>query len=76
MNDIDEIQCQFLAKCLFSVTAAFGSTAHQQALSAYCEAFTNFNLLSGLSLKQCAVGNQRGRTMPMRKVKPSHTCVY
>lgn len=75
MNDTGEIQCQFLAKCPFSVTAT-GSTAHQQALNAYYEAFTNFNLLSGLSLKQCAVGNQRGRTMPMQKAKPSHTCVY
>jgi len=75
MNDIDEIQCQFFARCLFSATAA-GSTAHQQAPNAYSEAFTNFDLLSALNLKQCPIGNRKGRTALPRRVKPSHTCVY
>lgn len=75
MNDIDEIQCQFFASCLFSATAA-GSTAHQQALNAYTEALTNFDLLSGLSLKQCPIGNQIGRTTLPCRLKPSRTRVY
>lgn len=49
-NDINEIQCQFFARCLFSATEA-GSTAHQQALNAYIEVLTNFDLFSELSLK-------------------------
>lgn len=55
-----------LQDAFFSAIAA-GSTAHQQALNAYSEAFTNFDLLSGLSLKQCPIGNHRGKTTLLRR---------
>lgn len=75
MNDINEIQCQLFARCLYPAAAA-GSTAQQQALNAYSEAFTNFDLLSELSLKQCPIGNQRQNSFAIERVKPSHTRVY
>jgi len=75
-NDIDEIQCRFFTRCLFSAVGA-GGTAHQQALNAYAEALANFDLLSGLSLNQCPIGNQRGRTtLPGRELNlPTHVFV-